>query len=941
MDSRNRLRALAAGLAALMLSSLASAAPVAVGRDQSVALADPSIVRVEVLGADNVAPGDPDAVVVDFSGQNACLVYVYEDSATLNQDVRLALFDANDDIVGLPIINVTNAYHNTVDAACGQVIIPVTNTPPVAVDDNFGVDYAGANVLANDTDADGDPITASLVTGPQNGSLTLNQDGTFEYTPNQGFSGADSFTYRAGDFEDLSNVATVSLLVPEPPPANTPPVAVDDNFGADYAGRNVLANDTDADGDTLGATLIEGPQNGTVTLNQDGSFAYVPDEGFFGTDSFAYRAGDDTSLSNAATVTLIVLEPEPDNAPPVAANDDFGSGFADANVLANDSDPDGDALSAVLEQAPANGSLTLSADGSFSYTPAPGFIGEVTFTYRASDGELQSNVASARFVISPQASSPPVAVDDDFADDFDAGNVLDNDLFFNRDSLTVVKVTDPVGGTLQINPDGSYVYRPFAGFTGDDSFTYLIRDQQGRDSNIATVVFSVDGDEAGEEGVTGKQDADGTTVIANASPNELRVSRRIDSICTRLEPGNADQEDLLNLCTSLRKQGTTAKQALVALRALTPEELAAMGKSVRVLSFSRFRNIGARMARVREGGAKGLSLAGLNLRYGDTIVSGDQLDAALEESRDALGMGASGDSEGEGELLAGSRVGLWVRGDLSFGEQDRTGLESGFDFDAQTLTGGLDYRINDNLFVGTSLSVGKTEVDFEDNAASTDTDNYALAFYGSAYRGDSFVDAVASYGWSDVETERNIVYQDFDGSVNRRAQASTDGNEYYISLNVGHSLEFSGIKFDPLVRFFYLDGEFDGFTETGAGGLDLIVDKQGFESMSLTASGQFSYTFLPSWGVVTPYVRLEYTSELEDSADGVRYRFANDPFAAAEESLLIDVDDPDSSYFIYGAGVAAQFAYGVSAFVSYQALGSYENLSGEIVSLGMRWEMSF
>lgn len=846
MDTCYRIRTLAAGLAALMLSSLANAAPVAVGRDQSVALSDPSIVRVEVLGADNVAPGDPGALVVGFSGQNACLVYVYEDTATLNQDVRLALFDANDNVVGLPIINVTNAYHNSVDPSCGPVVIPATNTAPVAVNDNFGADYAGRNVLANDLDADGDPITASLVAGPQNGSLTLSQNGTFVYVPDEDFFGTDSFSYRAGDFESLSNVATVTLLVPEP--VNNPPSAVDDDFGAE---------------------------------------------------------------------------------------------FANANVLANDSDPDGDALSAVLEQAPANGSLALNANGSFSYTPSPGFVGQVSFTYRASDGEALSSIATVRFVISQSASTPPVAMDDDFGDDFSTGNVLDNDLFFNRDSLTVEKVTDPSGGELQLNPDGSYSYRPFAGFTGGDSFTYLIRDQLGRESNVATVAFSVDGNDSGIGGVTGKQDEDGTSVLANANINELRVSRRIDSICTRLQPGNEAQQDLLNLCTNLRSQGTTAKQALVALRALTPEELAAMGKSVRVLSFSRFRNIGARMARVREGGSKGLSLAGLNLRYGDTVVSGDQLDAALEETREALGMGASGDSEGEGELLAGSRVGLWVRGDLSFGEQDRTGLESGFDFDAQTLTGGLDYRVNDNLFVGTSLSVGKTEVEFEDKVASTDTDNYALAFYGSVYRGASFVDAVASYGWSDVETERNIVYQDFGGSVNRRAQASTDGNEYYISLNVGHSLEFSGIKFDPLVRFFYLDGEFEGFTETGAGGLDLIVDKQGFESMSLTASGQFSYTFLPSWGVVTPYVRLEYTSEFEDSADGVRYRFANDPFAAAEESLLIDVDDPDSSYFIYGAGVAAQFAHGVSAFVSYQALGSYENLSGEIVSLGMRWEMSF
>lgn len=843
----HRIRIVAVGLAAFLLSSLVSAAPVAVGRDQSLALADPSIVRVEVLGAENVTPGDPGALIVGFSGQNACLVYVYENTATLNQEVRLALFDANDNIVGLPIINVTNAYHNTVDPSCGPVLIPTFNTPPVAVDDNFGADYAGRNVLANDTDIDGDPLTASLVSGPQNGSVTLNQDGTFDYIPNEGFFGTDSFTYRAADFESLSNVATVTLLVPEPEP-----------------------------------------------------------------------------------------EPEPVNSPPVAADDDFGTDLAAANVLANDSDPDGDALSAILEQAPANGSLTLNANGTFSYTPAPGFVGQVTFTYRASDGEALSNLATVRFVVSLDASSPPIAVDDDFGDDFDSGNVLDNDLFFNPDNLIVERVTDPAGGELQLNPDGSYVYRPFAGFTGRDSFTYLIRDQAGRESNIATVSFAVDGNEAGIDGVTGKQDEDGTSVLANASVNELRVSRRIDAICNRLQPDNEAQADLLDLCTNLRAQGTTARQALAALQVITPEELAAMGKSVRVLSFARFRNIGGRMARVREGGSKGLSLAGLNLKYGNSVVTGEQMEAALDESRDALGMGASGD-----EMLAASRVGLWVRGDLSFGDQDSTALESGFDFDAQTLTGGLDYRVNENLFVGTSLSIGKAEVDFDDKLATTDTDNYALAVYGSLYRGASYFDAVLSYGWSDVDTVRNIAYQDVGGSVDRVAKGATDGNEYYISLNVGHTFDFGGIRFDPLVRFFYLDGEFDGFTETGAGGLDLTVDKQSFESMSLTASGQLSYTFLPSWGVVTPYVRLEYTSEFEDSADGVRYRFANDPFSAGEDSLLIDVDDPDSSYFIYGAGVAAQFAFGVSAFVSYQALGSYENLSGEIISLGMRWEMSF
>ncbi len=219
----------------------------------------------------------------------------------------------------------------------------------------------------------------------------------------------------------------------------------------------------------------------------------------------------------------------------------------------------------------------------------------------------------------------------------------------------------------------------------------------------------------------------------------------------------------------------------------------------------------------------------------------------------------------------------------------------------------------------------------------------SLAFYGSLYSGSGYVDGIFSYGWSDIETERRIVYQDFASTVDRVADGSTDGSEYYVSVSAGYTWSLGSLKLDPLVRFFYLDGEVDGFTETGAQGLDLIVGDQGVESMSVTASGQVSYTFLPSWGVITPYLRLEYTRELEDSADGVRYRFANDPFAddLAEEVLQIQVDDPDTTYMVYGAGVAAQFAYGLSGFVSYQALGSYDSLSGEIVSFGMRWEASF
>lgn len=941
------LSALAAGVVVLgaVASSAVEAAGVAVGRDQSLELSDPSITRVEVLASQALPGHDPNALLSPFAGQGPCLTYAYDDALTLNQEVRLALFDANDNVVGLPIITVDNSYFNAVDASCGVVTVP--NQQPIAVDDNFGTGYVGANVLANDIDPDGDPLTATLLTPPTAGSVVLNSNGTFVYTPpSSAFAGTVTFEYQAFDGTDISTspgIVTFTVVA-----TNSAPVAVDDSFGSAYAGANVLANDSDPDGDTLTATLVSGTANGELSLGSDGSVQYTPNEGFFGSDSFTYTASDGSLDSGVATATLLV--PEPVNEGPIAEDDDFGADYAGANVLDNDTDPNGDTLSAILVSQPTNGQVTLNPDGTFEYTPELAYTGPDSFTYRATDGELASDIATVSLIAQlPSTNLPPVGGDDDFAEDYENGNLLDNDIDPNQDTLIAILVTPPEFGELELREDGTFTYRPFAGYAGPDSFTYKVRDRPvgdptGLESDPILVRLQVDPSAAGADGVTGKVDADGTSVLGGASANELRTSRRIDQICPRLDPQTADQEDLLRLCTNLRAQGTTARQALVALRAITPEELSAISKAFRVLSFSRFRNIGARISRVRDGESRGVSIAGLNIRSGDTLISGNDIESALSEGLAAMGLGASADEEGGEDLLREySRLGLFVRGDLNFGEGDETELESGFDFDAQTLTVGADYRINDNLFAGASVSLGQSEVEFANNGGETSTDNYSVALYGSLYSGNGYLDGIVSYGWSDVDTERNIFYTDFGGTVDRVAQGSSDGDEYYISLNAGYNFNWGGFNLDPLARFFYLDGTVDPFTETGAGGWNLDIDEQAYESMSLSAGGQVSYTFLPSWGVLTPYLRIEYTREFEDSAGGVRYRFANDPLGQFNDTngMRIEADDPDTGYMVYGAGVAAQFIHGISGFINYQALGSYDNLSGEILSFGARWEAHF
>ncbi|MCA1684019.1 MAG: tandem-95 repeat protein, partial [Actinobacteria bacterium] len=183
---------------------------------------------------------------------------------------------------------------------------------PVAVDDVYATPagtpliVAAPGVLGNDTDAEGETLTAGSASDPPNGSVTLAADGSFVYTPDAGFSGSDRFTYIASDGDGGTDVAIVTIAV------NTPPDAVDDAYTTaedtpvTVAAPGVLGNDTDLDGHALTAASPSTPGRGSVSLNPDGSFTYTPDAGFAGADSFTYTATDGNGGTDTATVNITV-----------------------------------------------------------------------------------------------------------------------------------------------------------------------------------------------------------------------------------------------------------------------------------------------------------------------------------------------------------------------------------------------------------------------------------------------------------------------------------------------------------------------------------------------------------------------------------------------------------------------------------------------------------
>jgi uncharacterized repeat protein (TIGR01451 family) len=190
---------------------------------------------------------------------------------------------------------------------------------PVAVDDHYTtcedipLVVAAQGVLSNDGDLNDDPLAAILDSSSVSGTLSLNPDGSFTYTPTLNFSGFDDFTYHATDAISDSNVATVTLTVMA---KNDPPVATGDSYTTEedtllmVVAPGVLLNDTDVEGDVLTAVLGDPPTNGTLALNPDGSFTYTPSLSFNGADGFTYHANDGTADSNLATA-IIAVEASP------------------------------------------------------------------------------------------------------------------------------------------------------------------------------------------------------------------------------------------------------------------------------------------------------------------------------------------------------------------------------------------------------------------------------------------------------------------------------------------------------------------------------------------------------------------------------------------------------------------------------------------------------
>jgi len=344
---------------------------------------------------------------------------------------------------------VSDGSESSVAAAKVSLSVTAVNDPPVPGKLPGGADDPAYNAAAGryqlstpeDTpisgrvsasDVDGGPLTYALTNQPAKGTVVVNPDGSYTYTPAPDFNGTDSFAITVSDGKGGTAVITVVVTVTPvndaPVPGKLPDGAADPNFNP-AAGRYQVATPEntpvsgrvrayDVDGDPLTFAKASDPQNGTVTVNPDGTYTYTPKPNFNGNDSFTVTVSDGkggtATITVAVTVTPVNDPPVPGKLPSGAADAGFNPTAGRYEISTGQDKPvsgrvsafdlDGDKLTFAAKSPPANGSVVVNPDGTYTYTPARGFSGEDRFVILVSDG----NGGTAEIIVVVGVSAAPV-----------------------------------------------------------------------------------------------------------------------------------------------------------------------------------------------------------------------------------------------------------------------------------------------------------------------------------------------------------------------------------------------------------------------------------------------------------------------------------------------------------------------------------------------------
>ena len=427
-------------------------------------------------------------------------------TGTDGDDDQLTFTKATDPVHGTAIVNSDGSYTYTPNnkyngsdnfiisigdgnGGSATVTVDITVTPvneaPVGTDDSKTTpENMPVSGTVTGTDGDGDQLTFTKATDPAYGTIIVNGNGSYTYTPNNKYNGRDNFTIGISDGNGGSITVVVDIIVT---PVNEPPTGNDD-FETIPENTSVSGAITgvDGDGDALTFTKITDPAHGTAVVAANGTYTYTPAANYNGPDYFTIDISDGNGGSVLVKVTITVT---PVNEASTGTGD---SKTTPENIPVNGTvtgtDGDGDQLTFSKATDPAHGTVTVGIDGSYTYTPNNKYNGHDNFNIAITDGNGSSITVTVDITVTP-VNQPPTGTGDAKSTNENipvSGTVSGTDP--DGDKLSFTQATSPAHGTATVNSDGSYIYTPNANYSGSDNFTISVSDGNGGTTTVNVTV---------------------------------------------------------------------------------------------------------------------------------------------------------------------------------------------------------------------------------------------------------------------------------------------------------------------------------------------------------------------------------------------------------------------------------------------------------------------
>jgi uncharacterized protein YhjY with autotransporter beta-barrel domain len=454
-----------------------------------------------------------------------------------------------------------------------------------------------------------------------------------------------------------------------------------------------------------------------------------------------------------------------------------------------------------------------------------------------------------------------------------------------------------------------------------------------------------------------------TSVPNFVNPAQLSVAAALERVCNELQtPGltlTTLQQNLLANCLAIigtHGGGVDPSGLQDTLSAISGKQSIAQQRTGVQFSGAQFTNIGARLAQLRQG-VGGLSFAGLDLG----MPTADGVGEFLEMLGDVTGfhglagltrlVGGSGGEDGS--AVVPSRWGFFINGSLRRGSQEANIYENGFDFRNNAFTAGADYRLRDNLVLGLAYGHSNGNTIFTDGTGRLDSRGNSVSFYGTYYADALYVDAIGTFGHISYDAARTTAFSIDQNSTSIPTNCvagacavdmsgSTGGRQLALGTNVGYGFHYLGLTFGPDAAIDYTRIDVNGFTEgdPSQSGMALAFANQTGESLLLKAGGHLSYALNTRFAVLLPEARAHFVHEFKDDQRAVTVHFVDDPSAGTStdpiSNFVIFTESPTRSYFDWATGISAQFPYGISAFVDYNAVAAESNIHTHEFAFGVR-----